>query len=90
MAFADAIFQGQVSASATVNVALLVPAYQSVYGDIYANPADFFASKYAAVVPGLLPGTTSVATLSSEGEFPSALFSSTPPTPSFAIDTPAT
>lgn len=90
VAFADAIFQGQVSASATVNVALLVPAYQNVYGDIYANPADFFASKYASVVPGLLPGTTSVATLSSEGKFPSALFSSTPPAPSYAIYTPAT
>ena len=89
VAFADAIFQGQVSASATVNVALLVPAYQNVYGDIYATPADFFVSKYAGV-PGLLPGTTSVATLRSEGKFPSALFSSTPPTPSFAIYTPAT
>ena len=89
VAFADAIFEGQVSASATVNVALLVPAYQNVYGDIYANPADFFASKYATV-PGLLPGTTSVSTLSSEGKFPSALFSSTPPAPSYAIYTPAT
>jgi hypothetical protein len=90
VAFADAIFEGQVSASATVSVALLVPAYQQVYGDIYSSAADVFASQYASVVPGLLPSTTSVSTLTSEGKFPSALFSSTPPAPSYAIYTPAT
>ena len=90
VAFADAIFEGRVSASATVNVALLIPAYQQVYGDIYSSPDDVFASPYAAVIPGLLPGTTSVSTLRSEGKFPSALFSSTPPAPGDAIYTPAT
>ena len=89
-AFGDAIFQGQVNASATINVALLVPGYQNVYGDIYSTPSDIFESKYASSIPTLLPSTTPVSTLRSEGKFPSALFNSTPPAPSYAIYTPAT
>jgi hypothetical protein len=90
VAFVDAIFEGQAGVNAAIHAAVLIPAYQSVYGDIYATAADAFASKYASVVPGLLPSTTSVSTLMAEGEFPSALFSSTPPAPSYAIYTPAT
>jgi hypothetical protein len=89
-AFGDAIFEGEVNASATINVALLLPAYQNVYGDIYSTPDEVLASKYAASIPTLLPSTTPVSALRSEGKFPSALFSSTPPTPSYAIYTPAT
>ena len=89
-AFADAIFEGRVSASATVNVALLVPAYQNAYGDIYATPSDVFESKYAASVPTLLPSTTPLGTLQAEGKLPAALFNSTPPAPGYAAYTPAT
>ncbi len=89
-AFGDAIFEGQVNASAPVNVALLVPAYQNVYGNIYAAPSDLFTSPYAATIPTLLPSSTPVSTLQSEGKFPAALFSSTPPAPGYAIYTPAT
>jgi hypothetical protein len=89
-AFGDAIFEGQVNASATVNVALLLPAYQNVYGNIYSTPDEVLESKYAPVIPTLLPSTTPLSTLRSEGKFPSALFNSTPPAPSYAIYTPAT
>src|SRR5262252_2031979 len=89
-AFGDAVFQGEVNNSATVNVALLVPGYQNVYGDIYSTPSDIFESKYASSIPTLLPSTTPVSTLRSEGKLPSALFNSTPPAPSYAIYTPAT
>jgi len=89
-AFGDAVFQGEVNASATINVALLVPAYQNVYGNIYSTPDDLFESKYASVIPTLLPSTTPLSTLRSEGKFPSALFNSTPPAPNYAIYTPAT
>ncbi len=89
-AFGDAVFEGQVNASATLNVALLIPSYQNVYGNIYSAPADAFAAPYAGTIPGLLPSTTSVSTLRSEGKFPAALFSSTPPAPNYAIYTPAT
>jgi poly(3-hydroxybutyrate) depolymerase len=89
-AFGDAIFEGQVSSSAPVNVALLVVAYQNAYGTIYETPADIFASAYAPSIGTLLPSTTPVSELVSQGKFPPALFSSTPPSPSFAVYTPAT
>jgi hypothetical protein len=89
-AFGDAIFEGEVNASATINVALLLPAYQNVYGDIYATPDEVLESKYASSIPTLLPSTTPVSTLQSEGKLPSALFNSAPPAPGYAIYTPAT
>jgi len=89
-AFGDAIFEGQVSDSATANLALVIVAYQKAYGDIYSSPADVFASKYASSVETLLPGATTVSTLQAQGKFPGALFSSSPPAPGYAIYTPAT
>jgi hypothetical protein len=89
-AFGDAIFEGQVNASGAVNGALLLVAYQKAYGDIYATPADAFESKYAPSIETLLPSTTSVSDLVAQGRFPPALFSSTAPSPSYAIYTPAT
>ena len=89
-AFGDAIFEGQVSDSATVNVALLVVAYQKAYGDLYAKPADLFAPQYADTIETLLPSTTPLGDLRSQGKFPAALFDSTPPQAAYAIYTPAT
>ena len=89
-AFGDAIFEGQVSDSATVNIALTIVAYQKAYGDIYSSTADVFASRYAASIETLLPSTTAVSSLEAQGKFPSVLFSSTPPAPSYAVYTPAT
>src|SRR5215471_13646391 len=89
-AFGDAVFEGQVNASGPLNVALLVPGYQNVYGDIYSTPDQVFAGPYAASIPGLLPSTTPLGTLRSQGKFPSVLFSSTPPSPNYAVYTPAT
>jgi hypothetical protein len=89
-AFGDAIFEGQVSASAPVNVALLVVAYQNAYGNIYSTPADVFASAYALTIATLLPSTTPLSDLTAQGKFPPALFSVTPPSPSLAVYTPAT
>jgi poly(3-hydroxybutyrate) depolymerase len=89
-AFGDAIFEGEVNSSATVNVALLIDGYQNAYGDIYSAPGDVFETKYAAAVPTLLPSTTPVSDLQAQGKFPAALFNSTPPSPGYAIYTPAT
>jgi Secretory lipase len=89
-AFGDAIFEGEVSASATVNLALLVVSYQNIYADIYMTPADLFETQYAPTVPTLLPNATPVSQLEADGEFPAALFSSTPPSAAYAIYTPAT
>jgi dienelactone hydrolase len=90
-AFGDAIFLGEVNASATLNFALVTPSYQHAYGNLYANPTDIFEAQYAAGIPTLLPSATAISTLYAQGALPqSVLFSSTPPAPAFAAETPAT
>jgi hypothetical protein len=88
-AFADAIFEGQVNNSGAKSLALVTVAYQKAYGDIYSTPADAFAAKYAPTIEGLLPGTVAVSELQAEGKFPLAAFDIVPPTPAYAIYTPA-
>ncbi|MGH8227273.1 MAG: alpha/beta hydrolase family protein [Steroidobacteraceae bacterium] len=90
-AFGDAIFLGEVNASAVVNVALLTASYQNVYGNLYSAPTDMFTAPYAASIATLLPSTTPVSSLYAQGELPqSALFSGTPPASQYASITPAT
>ncbi len=90
-AFVDAVFYGEVNGDAPVSSTLLLTAYQKVYGDIYANPGDVFESQYAPGIDSLLPTTTPRSQLYAEGKLPEfALFSSTPPAPAFAADTPPT
>src|SRR5450631_1421313 len=88
-AFVDAVFYGEVNGDAPVSSTLLLTAYQKAYGDIYANPGDIFESQYAPGIDSLLPTTTPRSQLYSEGKLPEfVLFSSTPPAPAFAADTP--
>jgi predicted esterase len=90
-AFGDAIFMGQVNASATLNFALVANSYQHAYGNIYSAATDVFEAQYAADVPNLLPSATAISALYSAGDLPqSVIFSSTPPAPAFASITPAT
>jgi Prolyl oligopeptidase family len=89
-AFGDAIFEGEVSSNATVSLALLAVGYQKAYGDIYATPGDMFDSRYASTIETLLPSDTPLSQLQAAGQFPSALFDSTPPSAADAIYTPAT
>jgi hypothetical protein len=88
-AFGDAVFEGQVNASGVENLALLSASYQNVYGNLYSVPSDLFAAPYASDVPTLLPSTTPLSTLQSNGSLPPALFSSTPPSAAYAAETPA-
>lgn len=90
-AFGDAIFEGEVNSSATLNFALITQSYQHSYGNLYADPTEVFESQYAASVDSLLPSTTSIDTIYSAGQLPrNVIFSSTPPAPEFASMTPAT
>jgi len=90
-AFGDAIFQGQVTGGAPVNLTLLITSYQNAYGDIYSSTADVFEAQYATDNETLLPSETPVSELESQGKLPdTALFSSTPPDPAYAAMTPAT
>ncbi len=90
-AFGDAIFLGEVNGSATENVALLANGYQNAYGNLYSQPTDLFATPYANDIAGLLPSTTPISTIYSEGLLPdNTLFSSTAPASQYASITPAT
>jgi hypothetical protein len=90
-AFVDAVFFGEVNGAAPVSSTLLLTGYQKAYGNIYSNPADVFESRYAAGIDSLLPTTAPRSQLYAQGKLPEfALFSSVPPDPAFAADTPAT
>jgi hypothetical protein len=88
-AFGDAVFEGEVDASAVENLTLLAASYQHAYGNLYTNTTDVFAAPYASDIATLLPSTTPISTLESNGSLPPALFSSTPPSAAYAAETPA-
>jgi alpha/beta superfamily hydrolase len=89
-AFGDAIFEGQVSKSASANLTLVANAYQHAYKNVYSSPSDVFEAKYAPTIENLLPSTTSVPDLVTQGKITAATFNPTPPDPAFAAYTPAT
>jgi hypothetical protein len=90
-AFVDAVFYGEVNGDATVSSALLLGAYQTVYGNIYTNATDVFEPQYADGIQTLLPSTTPRSQLYAQGKLPEyALFSPTPPAPQFTSITPPT
>lgn len=90
-AFADAIFNGEVTQSSPLNITFLVDAYQQTYGNIYTAPTDVFSSTFANGIGTLLPTSSSASTLYTQGLLPqNALFSSSPPSPAYAAMTPAT
>jgi poly(3-hydroxybutyrate) depolymerase len=89
-AFGDAIFRGQVSVSAPVNLTLLISSYDVAYGDIFTNTTDVFEAKYATGIASLLPSTTPLGDLETQGKITSSVvFNSAPPDPAFASLTPA-
>ena len=90
-AFGDAVFDGEVDLSGTLNTTLLLDSYQQAYGNLYHQPSDVFSSQYATGIETLLPSTTPITTLYGEGLLPQyALFSATPPAPDYQSITPAT
>lgn len=91
-AFGDAIFEGQVSADADVNLTFLLSAYQQAYGNLFSSTNEVFETKYATGIDTLLPSTTPIDQLTSQGKLPpdGVVFNSSPPTPEFASFTPAT
>ena len=90
-AFVDAVFYGEVNGDATVSSTLLLGAYQTVYGNMYANATDIFEPQYATGIQTLLPSATPRSQLYAEGKLPEyALYSPTPPAPEFASITPPT
>jgi len=90
-AFGDAVFYGQVVASAPLFLTFLATGYQRAYGNIYDTPTELFEAQYTADIETLLPTAGARSRLFDEGHLPSdQLFSSTPPDPAYAPYTPAT
>jgi hypothetical protein len=90
-AFGDAVFNGEVDLSATLNTTLLLGSYQQTYGNIYTNSSDVFTTQYATGIETLLPSATPITTLYAQGLLPQfALFSATPPASQYQSITPAT
>ena len=89
-AFVDSVFYGDVNGGATISSTLLLTAYQSAYGNIYASPAGVFEPQYANGIQTLLPSTTPRSQLYAQGKLPEfVLFSLTPPAPAYAAFTPS-
>jgi hypothetical protein len=90
-AFGDAVFYGDVDLGAPVFSTLLVSSYQHAYGNIYTNTSDIFEPKYATGIDTLLPSTTSIGNLVTQGKLPqTAMFSTVPPSSDFIANTPPT
>jgi hypothetical protein len=90
-AFGDAIFSGDVNSSGSLNLALITASYQNSYGNLYAQPTDMFEAAYAPTIASLLPSATPITTIYANGQLTQdVVFSSTPPAPEFAAETPAT
>jgi predicted esterase len=87
-AFGDAVFYGQVNIGSTVFTPLLVTSYQNAYGNIYHALTDVYEANYAPKMANLLPSTTPIATLFSNGSLPQTeLFNSnTPSTGNATLD----
>lgn len=74
-AVSDDVFAGRPVQGSTMFIPLIVDAYQSAYGDIYATATDLFSSGYAGSAPGLLPSSIPMATLIKDNKLPAtALF----------------
>jgi len=83
-AFVDGAFYGEVDGGAPVVASFLITAYQHAYADIYAGASDVFEAQYAAGIESLLPSALLRHDLYAQGKLPQyALFSATPPGPSF-------
>jgi hypothetical protein len=90
LAQADATFFGNVNAGSTVFLPLTLTSFQKAYGNLYASVGDVYESAFATGIETLLPGPCDSPTLLfSGGKLPqTTLFSSMPPAPAFAADTP--
>lgn len=87
--YGDAIFYGRVPLGSTVLAPLLVRSYQQAYGNIYREPGDIYAPRFAPDLATLLPAEVPLTQLWAQGRLPvSALFSSVAPAPGFEPITP--
>jgi pimeloyl-ACP methyl ester carboxylesterase len=85
-AFADANFYGEVSEAGAEVATLLLDGYQNSYGNVYSTLTDVINTPYAVTgFATILPTATPLT-----GSLPTGLFDSTPPSSTYAAQTPAT
>ncbi len=85
-AFGDAIFFGQVNIGSTEFAPLTTTSYQHAYSNVYTQTSDVYSANYATGIDTLLPSTTPISTLFSQGKLPqTALFDATIPTSTTGI-----
>jgi hypothetical protein len=78
-AFADYVFLGHVNIGSTVFAPLITRSYQAAYGNVYAQPSDFYNPPYHTSAPNLLPSTKPLSEIFTNNLLPeTALFNSTP------------
>jgi hypothetical protein len=77
-AVVDDVFLGRPVRGSTLYMGLAIRSYQEAYGDLYAEPADLFNSRFSGVAT-LLPSLTPVPKLIADGQIPAAaLFNNMP------------
>ena len=90
-AFVDAVFAGRVNGGSTVQGTFLFTAYERSFGDVYDSPGELFAPQYADGIETLFPSEVTRGALYDAGKLPrDAFFSTDPPAPEFAEQTPPT
>ncbi len=89
--FGDAIFYGQTPLGSTAFTPLLVTAYQQAYGNLYRQPGEVYAPRYAPYMATLLPGDAPLGVLWTQGLLPpTMLFSNLAPAAGLEAITPPT
>lgn len=90
-AFGDAVFYGNVLASAPLLLTFTINSYERAYGNIYNVATDVFEARYANGIETVLPSSIPRNEVYTTGRLPrDQLFSATPPAPEFASITPPT
>lgn len=89
-AFGDAVYSGSVNGGATLFAPLLNTSFQRAYGNLYASPSDMYEAAFATGIETLLPSTTPLNTLLTQGKLPAtALFATDQAAPgTFGFGTP--
>lgn len=89
-AFGDAVYSGVVNGGATLFAPLLNTSFQRAYGNLYASPSDMYEATFATGIETLLPSTTPLNTLLTQGKLPAtALFATDQAAPgTFGFGTP--
>jgi alpha/beta superfamily hydrolase len=85
----DMSARGEVGFGSSPPTILISASFQRAYGDLYVNANETFEDRYASGIGSLLPSTTPIGQLYSQGRLPQyQIYSAMPPAPQYASLTP--